>query len=472
MARFRAPATDGEVLAAPGFEAVPALVEANRRLLDRDDVTLSGLSLRELRALARREALKEAGSQADPVTPLLLAGHQPELAHPGVWVKNFALHGLARKLNATPLNLIIDNDTLKTSALRFPVIDGLKVHLELVPYDRLNGETPYEDRAILDEELFRSFPARAAPMYANWGFEPLLPKMWHMAGNLCQSLTAMRRDREEVWGCRNFELMVSRLSRTVAFSHFAKHILANLARFHDAYNAAIGAYRKANHVRSANHPAPTLAAGEAPFWVHTPSGRRERASAASDAGSLRPRALTLTLFARLCLGDFFIHGIGGGKYDEVTDTIIRLYFGIEPPVYQVLSATLHLPLPAFPAGADDVRRAALRLRELRWNPEKCLSREELARPEMQALVAEKRQLAAGEPPRGDHPARKMWFQELREIKGKLAERVANQLPAAELEAARLRALVDANVILKRRDYSWVLYPETKLRPFLEHFLGL
>jgi hypothetical protein len=61
---------------------------------------------------------------------------------------------------------------------------------------------------------------------------------------------------------------------------------------------------------------------------------------------------------------------------------------------------------------------------------------------------------------------------LREIKGKLAERVANQLPAAELEAARLRALVDANVILKRRDYSWVLYPETKLRPFLEHFLGL
>ena len=27
--------------------------------------------------------------------PLLLAGHQPELSHPGVWVKNFALNGLA-----------------------------------------------------------------------------------------------------------------------------------------------------------------------------------------------------------------------------------------------------------------------------------------------------------------------------------------------------------------------------------------
>ena len=61
--------------------------------------------------------------------------------------------------------------------------------------------------------------------------------------------------------------------------------------------------------------------------------RRERASADSDVNNLRPRALTLTLFARLCLGDFFIHGIGGGKYDEVTDAIIRDYFGVEPPAY-------------------------------------------------------------------------------------------------------------------------------------------
>src|SRR5207244_11160094 len=66
------------------------------------------------------------------------------------------------------------------------------------------------------------------------------------------------------------------------------------------------------------------------------------ATPASDVRQLRPRALTLTLFARVCLGDFFIHGIGGGKYDEVTDVIIRDYFGLDPPAYQVLSATLHL----------------------------------------------------------------------------------------------------------------------------------
>ena len=102
------------MLADPPFDALPALVEANRTRLDRDDVTVGGLTLRELRALARREVLelateesrdREGANHALPPgrgsmtgrdsndAPLILAGHQPELSHPGVWVKNFALNG-------------------------------------------------------------------------------------------------------------------------------------------------------------------------------------------------------------------------------------------------------------------------------------------------------------------------------------------------------------------------------------------
>ena len=69
----------------------------------------------------------------------------------------------------------------------------------------------------------------------------------------------------------------------------------------------------------------------------------------------------------MCLGDFFIHGIGGGKYDEATDAIIRDYFVIEPPAYQVLSATLHLPLPGFASGPEDVKSARRLVRDLRRN---------------------------------------------------------------------------------------------------------
>ena len=60
---------------------------------------------------------------------------------------------------------------------------------------------------------------------------------------------------------------------------------------------------------------------------------------------LRTRALTTTMFCRFLLGDLFIHGIGGAKYDELGDAIARRFFGIEPPGFLTLSMTLWLGLP-------------------------------------------------------------------------------------------------------------------------------
>jgi len=52
-----------------------------------------------------------------------------------------------------------------------------------------------------------------------------------------------------------------------------------------------------------------------------------------------------TLFARLCLAEAFLHGLGGGLYDRLTDDIIRRFFGVEPPGFVILTATCLLPLP-------------------------------------------------------------------------------------------------------------------------------
>ncbi|MBM3980843.1 MAG: hypothetical protein FJ304_11265 [Planctomycetes bacterium] len=457
--RFRAPTAHGEVLADPPFEALPALVEANRRLLDRTDVTIGGLPLRDLRKLARREALglvddvsREPKASASPGAPLLLTGHQPELSHPGVWVKNFALNGLARKLGGVPLHLIVDNDTLKSTTIRVPVFregDPASVRQESVAFDTFDGEVPYEDRAVQDAALFGAFADRFLGVRAN---------------NIGEAFTAARRARERAWGCDNRELPVSRLSQTKAFQLFAAELIDNRTRFRAAYNAAIRAYRAVNGVRSAHHPAPELAEDEVPLWEQMPGGRRRLRGVTMDItpNRLRPRALTLTLFARVCLGDFFIHGIGGGKYDEVTDAIIRDYFGIEPPSYQVLSATLHLPLPTFPSTAADLDRAKRRVRDLRWNPQVALP--------PGALTEAHAALAANEPPRGDHAARREWFRELQAIKEQMRVQVAGEVPGEEAELARVRSEVAANAILRRRDYPWVLYPEAMLRAFFRGFL--
>src|SRR5439155_1393714 len=72
------------------------------------------------------------------------------------------------------------------------------------------------------------------------------------------------------------------------------------------------------------------------------------------------------------LADLFIHGIGGAKYDELTDEIARRFYGCEPPRYLILSATLLLPLRAFPARPAEGQHLARELRDLHYNPQRHL----------------------------------------------------------------------------------------------------
>ena len=72
-----------------------------------------------------------------------------------------------------------------------------------------------------------------------------------------------------------------------------------------------------------------IAGGEELAEVDPCAGSAEEVE---EAGiSLAPKAVTLTLFARVFLADLFLHGVGGARYDEVTDGIMRRMYGIEPP---------------------------------------------------------------------------------------------------------------------------------------------
>ncbi len=60
-----------------------------------------------------------------PAATLIAGGHQPELFHPGVWAKNFALGRVARRCSpetggGTALNLVIDSDLLPGTRVRAP----------------------------------------------------------------------------------------------------------------------------------------------------------------------------------------------------------------------------------------------------------------------------------------------------------------------------------------------------------------
>ena len=59
---------------------------------------------------------------------------------------------------------------------------------------------------------------------------------------------------------------------------------------------------------------------------------------------LLPRASLLGVLLRTALADRFTHGLGGKIYEEVSNDWIRRWLDWQPPRFDVVSATLRLPL--------------------------------------------------------------------------------------------------------------------------------
>jgi hypothetical protein len=543
--RLRARTDDGGSLLDPSWDQLPALVEANVARRATYDYDVQGKSLdrlsREARACLIDDATAytqayrdievrnaECGMRNDaPVasfrTPhselrICLAGHQPELFHPGVWSKNFALAKLAKSVGGVAVNLIIDGDTLKSPSLRVPTGTVDEPRIVAVPFDAATDELPFEDREIVDAELFSSFGRRACEVIRPFVADPLLATFWPAVVEdsvACRTLgecfSRARHRLEGTWGVETLEFPQSRVCEGESFRWFTSHLLAQLPRFHEVHNAALLDYRRVEHIRSANHPVPELERDddwlEAPLWIWSATAPRRRrvfvrrtpeGLELTDRGSLRlplplhddgnaesavaalgdlarqgyrlrSRALLTTMYARLVLGDVFLHGIGGGKYDELTDEIIRRFFGLEPPGFGVVTATRRLPIAPPRDDPPDVEQLERRLWELTHHPERFVDPSTLSAQDAEAAaraIAEKRRWTATEPTRENGKER---CHAVRGANVALQPWVAQvRLRTLEnLETARRRRR--AETILHSREFSSFLFPGNDLRDFLLAF---
>jgi hypothetical protein len=175
---------------------------------------------------------------------------------------------------------------------------------------------------------------------------------------------------------------------------------------------------------------------------------------------IRSRALTTTMFARLFLADLFVHGIGGGIYDEVTDFIIRDFFQREPPAYLIASATLLLPLPRHADAESGLRRLERRARDLQYKPELFI-----APGQADALVAEKRGWIASDCQ--SRSKRVERFYALRRLNQLLLPYVENarEQTSREIDACRHKKAM--HELAAERDWAFCLYPEPLLQKGLK-----
>jgi len=508
---WQAPRESGQSLVSPPEVQLAQQVRAARPL---GSFALAGVSAAAI-AHSAREQLRQAAynytrqyrsaASAPAGDTLILAGHQPQLFHPGVWYKNFLLSRLGRSTSSAVVNLVIDADLCKTAWERVPGGSRAAPRIDRIPLDESLAALPFERRHLVSTAVFAGFPRAVRQQMADLTAAPCVAELWphvleraRATGNLGAALSQGRHRWEEDWGWSTWELPLSHLCELPATASFFAEILARPEEFRSAYNGAVAGYRRQHKLRNARHPVPDLEldAGwcEAPFWIWSdatphrgrPFVRRQgdtvrisdrrgldltlpcRGGANPDTAAelatwsargirLRTRALTTTLLARLLLCDLFLHGIGGGKYDRVTDDLTARFFGVTLAPYAVVSATLHLPSVAARVSPADVGQVATRLRELAWQPERFLNPAD--DPQVAELLGEKARLLAQ--PTARHHTR-AWCQQVLAINAELQRTLAPIKDDNERLLAERRGALRASRIWHARDYAFCLYPRDTL----------
>jgi len=342
-------------------------------------------------------------------------------------------------------------------------------------------------------QLLRPLVARPL-VEALW---PLMPALSGGERKLGLRVAQGRHRLEAEMGNDTLELPQSSVCSLAEFHWFVAHLLAHLPRFWAAYNDSLAAYRHVHRLRNRAHPVPDLAQAdgwlEAPFWMWTADDPRRQpvfarqsaeqleltdrrgqtirltlsadrqadvaaeqlAAAAARGVKLRTRALATTLFARLLLSDLFLHGIGGAKYDQVTDDVARRFFGFSLPEYATASATLRLPIARSAAHHDSIRTVRQQLRELAYHPERFLS----ANGAAAAAVREKtRWLETAKTPQNARDR----HQAIASANAALQPFVAPRRDELERQRNEIEQCSAVDSILDSREYSFCLFPR-------EHF---
>ena len=440
---------------------------------------------------------------------IIETGHSPILVHPGVLIKHGLVNGIAKKVNGIGINMVVDNDACHDNCLNIPDINGLDSSVERIEF--LSGlyNLAFEEIRYTDSTQLTAFKESVLKVLHNPDmkkpFEDFINLVINLSGEMLQFtdlFTCARHAFLLRFGIGNLEIPVSLISETEPFLNFFLHITANARSFVDIYNAKLREYRRLKKISSKANPLPDLMEEgyvvELPFWIWGEGESRKSLYASvadnrhitiicekkivahfdfgeddnlsenlnslrdliSKGIKIRPKAIVNTMYSRMFFSDLFVHGIGGAKYDLVTDEIIREFFGVEPPAYATVSATLHLPYKPFNVSNDDVITLKHVIKDMGYNPDKYASVEIMEDAGMKSMVSEKKDLIAKEAHNSEEKHRA--FERLKELNVLMKEKISPLIREKEKELDDLEKRLRYNSIVTNREYPFCIYPETML----------
>jgi hypothetical protein len=507
-AQIIVPREHGQVLIEPKLSELRTVLQQRK---SPGSWNLLGQGAAEIEKRARQEFVIAARKHAAAIgaafpaeipldKPWVITGHQVEFFHAGVWAKMIVVDTLAKQTGAIAFDLLVDHDTVGQFGFDVPDHDGAgkwkrrSVHWGSDGQAAVEGAAPPTSAAFekWDEELGRQPLAHTDSL----GF--ILSKLGTPGGTYTQWMSRARTEFEAALEIEAFHVPTSAMCASVTWHLFVLAWMKNAAVWTRCYNAQLAAYRAAQGIHNDHHPMPDLAcqgdAIELPFWIYQVGQPRERLMVTAkgiqwrgkiveigesgdawksaealqamlmNAGLvIRPRALTLTMYVRLCLSDLFIHGIGGALYDQITDGILQELFG-DVPAYGVVSAAWLLPLGGR-KNSGEISELMHDRHHLVHNPQLGIDPFTKLKTDYAELIAQRRMLIENLQSGGksDKSQRRDWFDQLHATNQALHEKSPRVLQRIDGEIAAARIAAEQNKVTLWREYYFALHSMDSLR---------
>ncbi|HVM31579.1 MAG TPA: hypothetical protein VMU88_00450 [bacterium] len=461
--------------------------------------------------------------------PVIMVGHQPVFFHPGLWAKSLAASVLAEQVGGVACQKLTD------TALGLEYLHYLP-EVEEAGQSRRRPLEFFQSREGQELVKTMAYAHLGAPEKA--AFQKIMeegktyapPEVRENLKFFEDRLAAGLRDAkswndyylytmgilDELSGTQRLYFQGSKFWSSEPFQEFVAHWLLNLPALTDAYNHSLNEYRAQHQIKHELTPLPNLKFEdwwfELPFWGLNKYHQRHSIWAKLDGDRMVlrmkghdgtysistkdfvrelkalpiafwPKALPQTLFCRMYLCDYFIHGVGGGLYERVNDLLWEKIFRSKAPDFGVVTATWRVD-PVQSAKIEEITRHEERIlfweRALSKNPEYVFTRAEgwekelpefirkefaqvLARPDLAKLAAEKAKCVER---LKDASQRAAASKRIPEINQALAAEYDPLLKALEKGLMDIEKLKKVQDVLAFREYPFFahspkIYPEMK-----------
>ncbi len=448
---------------------------------------------------------------------VIVTGHQAIWHHCGIWSKSVMADKFARCRQGCCLFLVLDHDICNTELVIPAHASSLDLTLHKYSAEICDKPVPLECRHVNNDiiNLIYGLIENCSGYFCGhiWNkhlkhIKDTIPAMVVISDIIIFLQAILNLEL----GLNKFlYLPVSYLSHSNAFNDFLSRIIEDAYKFVKIYNESIR--NQINTLNIKSHETLKLLEVcinpkriELPFWFISKSGQRfslyvmnnsdynftlfagnEKLAQFKTSSSysihqqvlpiikankfrIRPKAISLSLFCRIYLSDWFIHGIGGARYEIITDYILEKYYKSRLS-FGITTATMTLPLNNSLNENDKIDSLKQFRRMVIYSPEKFISPEELKDQNLQSLIEQKKDyIKTSRDINMTTSLRYSAWQSIKEINHLLRKKVNNLSKDLQKEINASEKLIKNQKSYKSREYFYGLFDEYRLRHLSDSIL--